>query len=87
MLAGKAAAIPHNMVVEQRRGRYVAHERMAAVAAARDEEPAATADDGDASGADDFHWAGDTGSGAAAVGDIESAAAAGGVSFAGAVGQ
>jgi len=53
MLSGKAAAILHNMVVEQRRGRYVTHERMAAVAAAREGEPAAAADDGHAGGAND----------------------------------
>ena len=45
MLAGKAAAILHNMDVEKRRGRYVAHERMAAAAAARDGKPAAAAGD------------------------------------------
>jgi len=87
MLAGKAVAILHNMVVEQRRGRYVAHERMAAVAAARDGEPVAAADDGLAVGAGDVGWAGNTGTGAAAAGDVESAAAAGGDPFAGAVGQ
>jgi len=87
MLAGKAAAILHNMVVEQRRGGYVAHERMAAAAAARDGEPAAAAGDGRAGGAGDVGRAGDAGSGAAAAGDVESAAAAGGDPFAGAVGE
>jgi len=53
MLAGMAAAILHNMVVEQRRDRYVAHERMAAVAAASIGKPAAAADDGLAIGAGD----------------------------------
>jgi len=71
MLAGKAAPILHNMVVEQRRGRYVAHERMAAVAAARDGEPAAAADDGHAVGAGDVGWACKTGNCAAAAGDVE----------------
>jgi len=36
MLAGKAATILHNMEMEHRRGRYVAHEHMATPAAARD---------------------------------------------------
>jgi len=36
MLAGKAAAILQYMIVKQRRGGYLAHERMAAAAAARD---------------------------------------------------
>ena len=85
--AGKAAAILHNLVVEQRRGRYVARERMVAAAAARDGEPAAVADDGHAGGGTVVGWAGDTGSAAAATGDVESAAAAVGDPFAGAVGQ
>jgi len=37
ILAGTAAAILHNMVVEQRRGGFVAHKRMAAAGATRDE--------------------------------------------------
>jgi len=53
MLAGKMAAILHNMVVEQRRGRYVSHARMAAAATERYGEPAAAAGDGHAGGAGD----------------------------------
>jgi len=77
MLAGKTAAILHNMVVEQRRGRYVAHERMAAAAAAKDGEPAAATSDGHAGGAGDVGWAGYAGSGAAAAGKDPLAGAVG----------
>jgi len=87
MLTGKEAAILRIMVVEQRRGGYVAHERIAAAASARDGEPAAAAGDGHADVAVDVGWAGDAGFVAAAASDVSSAAAAGTDPFAGAVGQ
>jgi len=83
ILAGKAAAILHNMVVEHGRGGFASHEIMAAAAAARDGEPAAAAGDGHSGGAGHVGGDGDAGSGEAAAGDDEVTAAAGGGSPAG----
>jgi len=77
MLAERSPAFPHNTVAEQRRGRFVACERMGAVSAARDGNPGAAARDGHAGCAGDVGGACDAGSGAAAAGDDDLTAAAG----------